>query len=50
MKRYFMKLGMGFPKIRGTILEVPIIRTSVFLGLFWGPLILGTTIFITLKV
>ena len=31
----------GFPKIRGTILGVPIIRTIAFWGLYWGPLILG---------
>ena len=31
----------GFPKIRGTLLGVPIIRTTVFGGLYWGPLILG---------
>ena len=31
----------GFPKIRGTILGVPIIRTIVFWGLYWGPPILG---------
>ena len=31
----------GFPKIRGTFLGVPIIRTIVFWGLYWGPLILG---------
>ena len=33
-----------FPKIRGTLLGVPIIRTKVtivFWGLSWGPLILG---------
>ena len=30
----------GFPKIRGTILGVPITRTIVFWGLYWGPLIL----------
>ena len=30
-----------FRKIRGTILEVPIIRTIIFWGLYWGPLILG---------
>ena len=30
-----------FPKIRGTLLGVPIIRTIVFGGLYWGPLILG---------
>ena len=29
----------GLPKIRGTILGVPIIRTIVFWGLYWGPLI-----------
>ena len=31
----------GFPKIRGAILGVPVIRTIVFWGLYWGPLILG---------
>ena len=31
----------GFPKIMGTFLGVPIIRTIVYLGLYWGPLILG---------
>ena len=31
----------GFPKIRGTLLGFPIIRTVIFLGLYWGPLILG---------
>ena len=30
-----------FPKIRGTFLGVPIIRTLIYLGLYWGPLILG---------
>ena len=30
-----------FPKIRGTILGVPIIRTMVYWGLYWGTLILG---------
>ena len=29
----------GFPKIRGTFLGVPIIRSIVFWGLYWGPLI-----------
>ena len=33
-----------FPKIRGTILGVPIIRTIVFWGLYWGPLILGNSL------
>ena len=31
----------GFPKIRGIFLGVPIIRTIVFWGLYWGPPILG---------
>ena len=29
----------GFPKIRGTVLEIPIIRTIVYWGLYWGSLI-----------
>ena len=29
------------PKIRGTFLGAPPIRTMVFGGLYWGPLILG---------
>ena len=29
----------GFPKIRGTILGVPRIRTTLFWGLYWGSLI-----------
>ena len=32
---------MGFPKVRGTFLGVPIIRTIMFWGLYWGPLIVG---------
>ena len=32
----------GFPKIRGTFLGVPIIRTIVYWDLYWGPLILGS--------
>ena len=31
----------GLPKIRGTFLGVPIIRTVVFLGLYWGHPTLG---------
>ena len=31
----------GFPKIRGTILGVRIIRIIIYWGLYWGPLILG---------
>ena len=34
----YRDLGLGFPKIRGTFLEVPIIRTIVICGFFWGPL------------
>ena len=30
-----------FPKIRGTFLGVPIIRTIAFWGLYWGPPTLG---------
>ena len=39
--RYLCFLEWGFPKIRGTILGVPIIRTIVYWGLYWGPLLLG---------
>ena len=35
----------GVPKIRGTFLGVPIIRTVVFGGLYWGPLFWQSTIF-----
>ena len=31
----------GVPKIRGTFLGALIIRTIVYWGLYWGPLILG---------
>ena len=31
----------GLPNIRGTILGIPIVRTIVYWGLYWGPLILG---------
>ena len=31
----------GFPKIRSTLLGVPIVRTIIYWGLYWGPLILG---------
>ena len=30
-----------FPKIRGAVFGVPIIRTIAFWGLYWGPPILG---------
>ena len=33
---------LGFPKIRGTFLGIPIIRIVVFWGLDWGPLVLGS--------
>ena len=32
----------GFPKIRDNFLGVPIIRTIIYWGLYWGTLILGT--------
>ena len=35
----FVRITWGFPKIRGTFLGVPIIRTIVYWGLYWGPLI-----------
>ena len=31
----------GFPKVRGTFFWSPQIRSIVFWGLYWGPLILG---------
>ena len=31
----------GFPKLGVPFLGAPIIRTIVFWGLYWGPLILG---------
>ena len=34
-----------FPKIRGTVLGVPKIRTIVFCGLYWGPPIWETTMY-----
>ena len=34
----------AFPKIRGTILGVAILRTIVFWGLYWGPPIWEPTI------
>ena len=35
------KLAWGLPKIRDTLWGVPIIRTIVYWGLYWGPLVLG---------
>ena len=32
---------LGFPKSRGTLLGLPIIRITIFWGLYWGPLIFG---------
>ena len=34
-------LTWEFPKIRGTFLGLPIMRTIIYLGLYWGPPILG---------
>ena len=31
----------GFPKIRGTFLRIPIIRTTVYWGLYLGTLVSG---------
>ena len=31
----------GFPKLRGTVLGVPVLRTVVFWGLYWGSSVLG---------
>ena len=38
-------MAWGFPKIRGTFLGVPIMRTVVFWGLSWVPLFCETTIY-----
>ena len=35
------KYIQGFPQLRGTIWAVPLMRTSVFWGLYWGPLLFG---------
>ena len=40
-QRDVSKLKWGFPKIRGTILGVPLLGIVIFWGLSWGPLILG---------
>ena len=40
-RKFFDASHVGFPKIRGTFLGVPIIRTIVYWGLYWGPFILG---------
>ena len=37
----YKKAIWGFPKLRGTFLEVPRIRIIVYWGLHWGPLVLG---------
>ena len=42
MEKKMETTEVGFPKIRGTLLGVPIIRILVFWGLYWGPLILGS--------
>ena len=40
MPKFYELISM-FPKIRGNLFGVPIIRTLVFWSLYWGPLILG---------
>ena len=42
-RNFLPGLKWGFLKIRGTFLGVPIIRTLVCLGLYWGPLFWETT-------
>ena len=42
----FVSVFWWFPKIRGTILGFPIVRTLVFWGPNWASLILETTIYI----
>ena len=37
----FVRIIWGVPKIRGTFLGVPIRRTTVFWGLYWGLPVLG---------
>ena len=32
--------NLGVSEIMGTVLEVPVLRTIVFWGLYWGPPIL----------
>ena len=39
METTIQGLGLGFPRIRGTLLGVPLIRIIVFPDLFWGHLI-----------
>ena len=42
LKLTYHKMGIWrFPKIRGTLLGIPIIRNILFWGLYWGPLISG---------
>ena len=41
MEQHLSRKLCIFPKIRGTFLGVPIIRITVFWGLYWGPPILG---------
>ena len=38
---FIISLHLGFPKIRGTLFGAPIMRITVFWGLYWGPPILG---------
>ena len=37
---YFFHLHCGFPKIRGTVLRLPMIRITAFAGPYRGPLFL----------
>ena len=48
MGRYKGYVGIGFPTIRGTIVGDPIVRIIIFWGLYWGPPILGTTMYVHL--
>ena len=41
----YIYVYMAVSKIRGPILVVPIIRTRIYLGLFWGPLFLEAPIY-----
>ena len=41
LRMIYYRIYGGFLKLGGTILGVPIIRTIVYWGLYWGPPILG---------
>ena len=40
---FLQEKDMGVPKVRGTLLAAPKIRTIVFWGLYWGPPTLGNS-------